>query len=46
MSNSLDPDQARQNIRPDLDPNCLQTFLQTTLVGNDQPDSNTFSVLY
>ena len=23
FSNSLDPDQARQNVRPDLDPNCL-----------------------
>ena len=24
MSNSLDPDQARQNVGPDLGPNCLQ----------------------
>ena len=24
MSNSLDPDQARQNVGPDLSPNCLQ----------------------
>ena len=23
IANSLDPDQARQNVRPDLDPNCL-----------------------
>ena len=23
FANSLDPDQARQNIGPDLDPNCL-----------------------
>ena len=23
FANSLDPDQARQNIRPDLDPKCL-----------------------
>ena len=22
-ANSLDPDQTRQNVRPDLDPNCL-----------------------
>ena len=22
FANSLDPDQARQNVRPDLDPNC------------------------
>ena len=24
MPNSLDPDQAQQNVGPDLDPNCLQ----------------------
>ena len=24
FANSLDPDQARQNARPDLGPNCLQ----------------------
>ena len=24
MSNSLDPDQAGKNVRPDLGPNCLQ----------------------
>ena len=24
MSNKLDPDQARQNVGPDLGPNCLQ----------------------
>ena len=23
FANSLDPDQARQNVRPDLSPNCL-----------------------
>ena len=23
LTNSLDPDQARQNVGPDLDPNCL-----------------------
>ena len=23
LANSLDPDQARRNVRPDLDPNCL-----------------------
>ena len=23
IENSLDPDQARQNVRPDLDPNCF-----------------------
>ena len=26
MSNSLDPDQARHFVGPDLDPNCLQSF--------------------
>ena len=30
MSNSLDPDQARQNVGPDLDPNCLQRCNQQT----------------
>ena len=30
MLNSLDPDQAQQNVVPDLDPNCLYM----TLVGN------------
>ena len=24
VSNSLDPDQGRQSVGPDLDPNCLQ----------------------
>ena len=27
MSNSLDPDQARQFVRPDLGPNCLPKLL-------------------
>ena len=27
MSNRLDPDQARQNVGPDLGPNCLQRLL-------------------
>ena len=31
MSNSLNPDQARQNVGPDLDPNCLQM----AVVGNE-----------
>ena len=26
MSNSLDPDQAGHFVRPDLDPNCLQSL--------------------
>ena len=28
FANSLDPDQARQNVEPDLDPNCLTPKLQ------------------
>ena len=36
MSNSVDPDQARQNVGPDLGPNCLQiSKQQATLVGKD-----------
>ena len=27
MSNSLDPDQARHLVGPDLGPNCLQRFI-------------------
>ena len=47
VANSLDPDQARQYVGPDLDPNCLQnvgliwiqtvcqSYQQTALVGKD-----------
>ena len=36
VSNSLDPDQARQNVGPDLGPNCLQWLsVDTTLVGKE-----------
>ena len=28
FANSLDPDQARQNVGPDLDPNCLTPKIQ------------------
>ena len=28
FANSLDPDQARQNMGPDLEPNCLMVFLK------------------
>ena len=27
FANSLDPDQAKQNIGPDLDPNCFDTLV-------------------
>ena len=35
MSNGLDPDQDRQNVGPDLGPNCLQmlTYQQTSKVA-------------
>ena len=32
MSNSLYPDQARHFVGPDLGPNCLQSYQQTTKV--------------
>ena len=35
MSNSLDPDQARHNVGPDLGPICLQRFSETTLAGKE-----------
>ena len=37
VSNSLDPDQARQKVGPDLGPNCLQRSAddKSTLVGKD-----------
>ena len=36
VSNSLDPDQAWQNARPDLGPNCLQKgYQQRTLVRKE-----------
>ena len=35
VSNSLNPDQARRLVRPELGPNCLQTLSadETTLIG-------------
>ena len=33
VSNCLDPDQARHFVMPDLGPNCLQRFQQTTKVA-------------
>ena len=41
MSNSLHPDQARQFVGPDLDPNCLQKcYHQMTKVVNDPGKSS------
>ena len=34
MSNSLDPDQARLNVGPYLDPNCLQMLSEGPRVTN------------
>ena len=36
VSNSSDPDQARRFVGPDLDPNCLQGYQQTTLAGKEE----------
>ena len=41
VSNSLDPDQARQNIRPDMDPNCLQRFSSDDTIINLLGKQNT-----
>ena len=34
MSNSLDPDQARHFVGPDLDPNCLQRLFADDTSGH------------
>ena len=34
VSNSLDPDQARCSVGPDLGPNCLQSYQQMTKVAS------------
>ena len=35
VSYSLNPDQARPFVGPDLGPNCLQRYQQTTLVDKE-----------
>ena len=35
VSNSLDPDQAKHFVGPDLGPNCLQSYVQMTLVDKE-----------
>ena len=47
FANSLDPDQAWQNVRPDLDPNCLthwwhswKNFLKKLILKNRQTTKN------
>ena len=35
MSNSLDPNQARHNVGPDLGPNCLQRLSGDALVDKE-----------
>ena len=42
VSNSLDPDQARRFVGPDLDPNCLQRL---SADDTSRQRVNTFSVL-
>ena len=37
FSNSLDPDQAKNFVGPDLGPNCFKAYQQATLVGNTPP---------
>ena len=47
FANSLDPDQARQNVRPDLDPNYLtlmvflKIFLKKLILQNKNPQTTT-----
>ena len=36
VSKSWDPDQARHFVGPDLDPNCLQDYQQTTLACKEE----------
>ena len=36
MSNILDPDQAQQNVGPDLGPSCLQRYQQMTKVATSR----------
>ena len=36
MSNSLDSDQARRNVGPDLGPNCLQIFSVVDVKPNNK----------
>ena len=38
FANSLDPDQARQNIGPDLDPICLTLTVKPVLSGHSKID--------
>ena len=35
VSNSMDPDLARRFVGPDLGPNCLQSYQQTTAAADD-----------
>ena len=40
LSNSLDPDQARQFVRPDLGPNCLQRLSADDTGKQNSSNSN------
>ena len=41
--NSLDPDQARRSVGPDLGPNCLHSYHQTALVDRSVNKSTYFN---
>ena len=54
MSNSLDPDQARHFVRPDLGPNCLQRLsadnelllqMYTNILTNNANSINKFFLI-
>ena len=45
MSNSLDPDQARQNVGPDLDTNCLPMLLADDTDGLRVKDCKQYKII-
>ena len=51
FASSLDPDQARQNVGPDLDPNCLilrwyslKDFFKKLILKKSADDKNAFKI--
>ena len=46
VSNSLDPDQARQNVGPALGPNCLHGYQQTTKVAASKERAEWYHVVF
>ena len=45
MSNSLDSDQDRQIVGPDLGPNCMQNYQQTTKLATSMERVNIYTHL-